>query len=204
MGEVYEGDVGATAEYCNSNIVFCNTKLHLESQLQSHQRIHKREKGTTAPSAPLEHYYMLTKFGRHTRHGPVALRCTSGQLEYCQKEARRLASFGGEVLTQRRTGNGIDLRRYVSRRIEYRTNRELAPQHRRLKRSRDDVDPTATQYGGAGSRERASPSTRSSVSSTTLSKRSTASHNEFKSISSLVKKLKTESSQRLQILQWKT
>jgi len=47
------------------------------NQLIDLQRVAKRENGTTAPSRPLEHFYLLTEFGSGRQS--KSIRCTSGQ-----------------------------------------------------------------------------------------------------------------------------
>ncbi|KAF1325783.1 hypothetical protein FI667_g8956, partial [Globisporangium splendens] len=111
----------------------------ISNRLTDLQRVAKREKGTTAPSRPLEHYYLLTEFDSEQQS--KSIRCTSGQKQYCVEQRTELILDGGHPLRLCKSGNGIDLRQYVKTHTNQRIKDSLDPEYRPLSR---DLRPHCT------------------------------------------------------------
>ncbi|KAF1313878.1 hypothetical protein FI667_g16921, partial [Globisporangium splendens] len=111
----------------------------ISNRLTDLQRVAKREKGTTAPSRPLEHYYLLAEFDSEQQS--KSIRCTSGQKQYCVEQRTELILDGGHPLRLCKSGNGIDLRQYVKTHTNQRIKDSLDPEYRPLSR---DLRPHCT------------------------------------------------------------
>ncbi|KAG1713014.1 hypothetical protein DVH05_000746 [Phytophthora capsici] len=101
-----------------------NTEEVLDA-LTANQRVVQREKGTKAPSVPLDHYFLTTEFAR-TRH-TKSTRCTSGQKKNCLKKLDEFNSTRPTEQRLRKTGNVIDVRQYVKKFVNDRVKKNLDP-----------------------------------------------------------------------------